>query len=187
MRKKKLQPALVCNYNRKKNWSISTMIGDKSTDSLRILYAGIFLSLHTDRCFDLVNSALGVNTDAKGTHSGCNPAFGHNHAVWISSIPPPQPEHWRSQWSSDKPPTPSQISSISPYYWCWMYYYFDSQERHKTYNCAKTAGFISLFEIQSISLNTGISNLDMKICEKIPIFDTIFKGKSKQLAWPDYE
>lgn len=67
--------ALVCNYYRKRNWFISTIIGDKSTDSLRILYAGIFLSLHTDHCFDLVNSALGVNTDAKGTHWGCNPAL----------------------------------------------------------------------------------------------------------------
>lgn len=93
-----LRPALVCNYNGR----ISTIIGYKTTTSLRILYTGMFLFFilffYTNRSFDLVNSALGVNTDMKSTNSGCNPALGQNHAVWISSTPTSQPEHWRSQW-----------------------------------------------------------------------------------------
>lgn len=63
-------------------------------------YISLFHSLFfcTNHSFDLVNSALGVNTDTKGTNSGCNPALGQNHAVWISCTPTSQPEHWRSQW-----------------------------------------------------------------------------------------
>ncbi len=103
-----LQIALVCNYNDGTDL-FSTSIGDKTTASVRILYAGIFLFFYTNRSFDLVNSALGVNTETNGTHSGCNPALGQKHAVWISSTPTSQPKHRRSQWglASPKPPSSS--------------------------------------------------------------------------------
>ncbi len=79
------------------------------------------LFFYTNRCFDLVNSALGVNTGTNGTNSGCNPALGQKHAVWISSTPTSQPEHWRSQWglAAHKPP-----SSCT-------YYSFKTSESHK--------------------------------------------------------